>query len=280
LNITDYIVDKLNAEEGVQFRSNYVLDFVQTTTGAQFTLFNVNRHEIEMDTIEFVPVSEVVNQNTPFVEKNKRDGWIKTFAFPLKIKNGFQFDEDDLDYQALISLREGMNGSVDTISGKKVSFKVTYPRYDQKALSGGDWYAVMVMDFYMTTISQGFFCNEFSVNIKRTADATYHELDFIEFSLPTGADSITVSDVRTNNNSVTRQARYTTQFSLSFNYFGGALENELYEYQMGKGNPRTEYDLRLIHESGTYDYTVSVTAGTPLWKLGTVDRISIDLKEV
>jgi hypothetical protein len=281
MNITNYIVEKLNGYGTTEFRSNYVFDFrPDMKNGLQFSVLKVNQQSLEMDKVEFVPVSEIVNSPTPFVEKNDRTGWVKTIAFPLRIKNGFMFDEQDDAYQALISLYQELNGLYDTIDGKKVSFKVTPPRYDQKAMSNGEWYAIMVIDFFMTTLGQGFFCTEYDVFIKRQTDEEYHELDYIEFSTPTGSDEEIVPDVRDNNTAKLIQSRYALQLTISFNYLGGELERELYSYQMGKGDPKKKFNLRAVHESGTYDYVVSISNGTPLWKRGTVDRVSIDMKEV
>lgn len=280
MNITNYIVDKLNSYGDAEFRGNYVFDFRQDINGLQFTVLDVKQDKIEMDNIEFTPVSEVVNSPTPYVEKNNRTGFVKTIAFPMRIKNGYMFDEDDDTYQALVSLYQELNGSYDTINGMKVSFKVTPPRYDQKALNGGEWYAVMIIDFFMTVIEFGFFCNEYGVYIKRDTDEEYYQLDYLEFTTPTGADEEITQNVLSNDNAKSKQTRYATQLNLSFNYHGGELERELYAFQMGKGNAKAKYNLRAIHESGTYDYTISVSNGTPLWKIGTVDRVSIVLKEV
>ena len=280
MNLLDYIVDKLNINAGVEFRTNFVLDFTQAGYDSVFTLQRVDGDKIEMDNVSFCPASEVVTQNTPFVENNKRDAWVKTIAFPLKIVNGYQFDKDDLYYQALIDLRNEMNGALGTIDNKKASFKVSYPRYDRRSLSGGNWYAIFVVDFFITTIEQGYFCNEYDIEIKKTTDVDYHKVDYTEFSLPVGADTITVSNVLNDTSTKDVLSRYTTQFSLTFNYFGSEIEKELYGYQMGKGDSTITYDLRLTHQSGVYEYVVKITAGAPLWKLGTVDRISIDMKEV
>ena len=281
MNIIDYIVNKLNLEPNVEFRKNFVLDFSHSAKQETlFTVFDINREQIEMDAISYVPVSEVVSTPTPFVEKNERTGWIKTLAFPLVIEDGYQFRETNAYFQALVNLTNDLNGIWDTIGDKKVSFKVTYPRYDTKALNGGKWYAIFVIDFYLTAITSGFFTNDYTIEMKRTTDETYTELDYVEFTLPVGADGETIPNVFDNNNTKDKQTRYTTQFSLSFNYFGGDLEDELYSYQMGKGDATKQFDLKLTHQSGVYEYTVSISAGAPLWKRGTVDRVSIDMKEV
>ena len=245
MNITDYIVTKLNGYGNVKFKSNYVFDFRQNQTGLQFTVFNISGTQLDFTELEFVPVSEVVNQNTPYVENNKRDGYVKTFAFPIRIKDGLTFKEDDSHYQALITLRDELNGSVDTVNGQKTSFKVTYPRYDKRFLNGGEWYGIFVLDFYLTTVQEGYFCNESTISIRKDGETTYHELDFIEFSQPTGADTITVGDVSDNNRTKDIVSRYSTSFTLSFNYFGGTLEDELYQAQMGQVSPTQIYNLKL-----------------------------------
>ena len=275
MNIFDFILEKLNDSYPV-FEGHFVFQFHQNG----FTMEKIDEEYLTVDTVEYVPVSELSSQETPYVEGNNKSDFTKVYGFMLKIDKHETFDETDLAYQAMLSLKSTLNGKVFTINSRKTAFKVTTPQFRANIPYDGHWWVLFEIQVTFTVMDEGYFGNDYIVKMRKKDSGSYQTLDLIMLHAPMGKTEIAKNPVGVKANTTHSVHSRTVMFVLAAVYHGTGIEEDLYKEMWGKGDRDQLYDLRIeTPDIGNLDYVVKVLRGSPEIALGSMQKISIEMGE-
>jgi hypothetical protein len=268
----DFIKDKLNEEIDV-FRGGYAFWFDYNG----FHIVKVDNEKLTVEDFEYTPIAMPNEQETVFTERNNRSDYTRIFQFLIRVRDINTPVTESAEYQALLALKDKLHLQVYTVDGIKVKFKCSKPMSRGTYTHESFFWAMFDIQISSTEIETGFFSDEATIEIRKQGGA-WQEIDWLEVALPTGAQSVPVVNVFTNDPPKEKISRYTTQPNITFNYTDTVLERELYNYQMGKGNPTQLYELRITESWGTYSYVIKFINGAPIYRRGSVTRVSLEAK--
>ena len=280
MNITKWLVTELNTYHN-NFRGNFVMDISETANGRAYVFQRVNNEILDIEKVSYTPVAQTQDTPTPDVADKEAYDYIKSFVMPIKVENNFSFDETNPIYKAMMDFAHDYNGESVEIDNKKVSFKIVTPTLFALSKYSASWYAVFVLDIYMTVTSdQSYLGNEDVISIKRKTDAEYRVLKHISLEMGTGAETEPTPDVRTNERVKNINTRTSMVFSLTWFYYNHELEHELYDAMMGNYTGDDVYMLRKQFRGQEWVWEVGVSGTAYNARKGTKKRISLDFNEV
>lgn len=268
----DFIKSKLNEEIDV-FRGGYAFWFDYNG----FNIVKINNESLTTEDFEYTPMAMPNEQETVFTERNNRSDYTRIYQFLIRVRDNDTPVTESAEYQALLALKDKLHAQVYTVDGFKTKFKCSNPQSRGVYTHEAYFWAMFDIQITSTQIEFGFFSDEALIEIRKE-NGTWQEMDWIEVSIPTGAQSVSVANVFDSNPPKEKLSRYTSQPNVTFNYNNTALEKELFDIQMGKGDPKQVYEIRITEAWGVYTYNVKFISGAPIYRRGSVNRVALEAR--
>jgi hypothetical protein len=285
MNFFSYILEQLNTNTyDIQFEGNVFFQYHPHNN--DFVIYDINEQELRIEKIEYVPFSENMSDEIPFVDENKRSDFNKMFVVPIKVDNQTSFQEDNEIYKALYEFTQNLNGTSFTYDGFKYAVKIGEPRPEGVPIlkRGAGWYRLFSISIAYTRVQSGLFGNEISATLSTIVDdvTITKEVDFINLTPTSAIDTQTernLSEWSTNKSKpIARQIQVDMTLNIDpDNAFDQLLLDEAFISSTDL-TPR-EYTLEVELPHKTITKNMIIIQATPSFERGLLTTIVLRLVE-
>ena len=296
----DLIVDKLNENtKGVTFAGNFMFRFSRACD-YNFEIISRDTDQLEYSTAEYIPVVDVQDIETPYVQLNKQKDYEREFYIALEIEDQvhettgqqvLEFDYTDNRYQAILEVLANFEDELTFIDGDyKYSFKVRQPKKVNIFSWNSKYYQILSLTMNLSSVESGFFGNETKLYLGLESDASFdkisdYQIDFMELN-EVMSKSMTNTSSRTSDDESKRPIKRTWEATVTANFNGNTADLLLYKEKANTADLRTLYQVlitnaNLNNDTGEdYDYTfdVYVSSVNISYQNNMVDRITFTLE--
>ena len=164
--------------------------FFQYNQNGEFAVYEKSTAKaMEYQKIDFTPMSELAQTETPFVDLNKRSDFLKQFIFAIRVEQQ-DFEDTNPSYLALRDFAVEYQGETITINGDEYTLKTFEPVREGQPLKMGnyaDWFVLVSLSMNVTKLPEGHTGSH--VTLEVSEDGTnYHQIDATNITIPTSTD--------------------------------------------------------------------------------------------
>ncbi len=265
-DIFNVLLTRLNQNSlGKKFAGNVIFKFYPNTSN--FDLYTVNENTLTIDTEEYVPVVETVSEQIAFVDKNKRNDWMKSYLFAVRVdENEHEFDVNNEFYLAMTEVCGDLNGSVILTNGTRYAFKVNMPKPQGRFVHDKSWYVIFEVTINLSGVEQGSFGNDYTVWIAEYVepDDIYEDDNIVDFTPLVYKMGKALKTVHKKNEADTKGSvsSRTIHIDATLNYRGSDIEELLRSDMLGlESDNQIIYRIRIKEGDLDFHKPFILTAG-------------------
>lgn len=268
-----YILDLVNTNtQGLKFKGN----FAYVRHGDAMYMYeqdSLNPYNVKKE--RYIAVAETTDENTPYREENKRNGWIKEYSFQFGAR------KKDTVIAALNELKDNIDiAGIVTIDSDKYSLKSTYPRYISKSKQqNGDIELTYAIAIFSDSVLTGSFGDEATITMNKVGQLA-QSIIYDTIAISTGIGMNPSSKVTDELNATHEPISSKTTMVLDMYYDGTDLCKDIYKVASGKLSRKTKFDIQTVFDGITQSYTLWIEGGSYTFKKGVIFRMQISMVEV
>jgi hypothetical protein len=279
----ELLLSKLNENTlGVEFSGNYMFKMWQSPTGKyNFEIVKLDPNALEIEQARVVPVVDSQSIQLPFVEKNERNDFERELLIAIEVpsttdvagENVIEFDENTLEYQAILETIANMRSQLVFIEGDyKYTLKVKDPTKGNVFKYNSKWYQMVSITFYMSSIKKGYYGSETKVYFGLKNDLNFAEtddylLDTFNFS-PTATRTLRVNSDIDATEEKHKPNKRTWNATMIVNFTGNVADVLLQRELDAVVDMNTVYQIKVVKTqlgvdlNESYEYTRDVYVST------------------
>ena len=265
-------------DRGVRFNGERFFQFNQE---GQFALYEPSSSRaMEYDTIEFTPMSELPQTETPFTDLNERSDFLKQFIFAIRVEQP-DFEESNPSYLALLDFSTDYQRSTITDGGFSYTLKTFEPVRESTPQTMGNhagWWVLVSLSINVTRLKEGSVGTSATIEVSTDEGATYHVLDATNITLPMSVDFEGARRVNTAGNNIHFINGKTSEITLDVNHRETTIDNDI-EDAMLSGDYNRTFMVRFTRPGHSFTRKVSIKQGTPEYENGVPLTYSITFIE-
>jgi len=272
--IFDLFIEELNDNtDSLVYDGNYIFKFHES--GLQ--LLTAVTGTLVKEEIPYSPVGLITAQPVVFVEKSKQVDWAIQIGILSRISGQTYDDTVDLDWANIVTACSTLNGSSQTTTTKRYSYKVSPPDYQGYQVLGKSKYMLVIVTMNVT---ETLIAYEFSQNSVFKIDS--EEFDWVEILINATKRFYTSDNKTTTTNDYNKPIGRAQIFTVTFNYNNtSTTQYKMYKESRSQQTLSSTYSLTETTSKGdTFTWTVAVRSGSEVYKRNSTRKLTLELVEV